>query len=586
MRRWPALVLALLCGAAAAQSPAPATPRFGERVEVDVVNVDVLVTDRDGRPVTDLGRDDFELRIDGVPVPIEYFAAPEAEAAVPADPLLAPIAPAVPGSTPAPPPAAPPPPEAGHLFVFVDQSALEWKTSDTIVEEIREFLLARAGRDDRVLVASFADTLRVLSDATGDRAAMLAALAEVDRLRGRGTRVASTRTLLEREVRNFGLSFSVSPERERAFIEAETQRLKHEVEQYGREELDRQRRSIAALEQWIGVLAALDGHKSVLLVTGGYTATPTAFLAALLQQKRGQVLRSGFDGVDLFEAEGNDLMVRFEAMLRAAQNARISFYTITPRTPPVAQNSAEFGSLGRGVARPAPRDLTLIEAASSVARLAEATGGASLFLDAGLSSELERVDRDRAGAYSLGFPVGPEAGDDDHRIEVTVRRPGLEVRHRESFRRLSLAEQADQEVAAGATLGAAAASFPLALELGAPVPESGRGQAHAVAVTVRIPIAGLALLPEGETWVGRLEVRVALRDDQGAVRVAPPTAIDLRIPAAEHAEALAGNWAHRAELRLAPGTHRVAVTVTDLVAGLYSTATATVVVPAEPSDRK
>ena len=471
------------------------------------------------------------------------------------------------------------------MLVFVDLSALSWKTSDTIVEEIRDYLLTRTAEDDRILVAAFADTLRILADATGDRSAVLAALDELEEMRGRGTRIASERTLLEREVRNFGLSFSVDPEREQNFIEQESQRLRREIEQYGREELDRQRRSIAALEQWIGAVAALEGHKSVLLATAGYSASPTAFLSALLMQKRGQVLRSGFDQVDLMEAEGTAVMTRFEAMLRAAQNARISFYTITPRTPPVEQNSAEFGSLGRGQARTAPRDISLVEASSSVAQLAAATGGTRLFVDENLSAGLAQVDLDHAAAYSLGFPVGPEAGDGDHRVEVRVRREGVRVRHRQSFRRLGLAEAADQQVAAGAALGAAAHAFPVALELSAPEPEGGRGRAQIVPLTVRIPIAGLALVPQGGQWVGRLEVRVALRDDVGAVRVGAPAAIDLRIPDAEHAEALAGNWAHRAELRLEPGTYRVAVTVTDQVAGLLSTALATAVVPEPPARR-
>ncbi|MBP9144252.1 MAG: hypothetical protein KBI44_07195, partial [Thermoanaerobaculia bacterium] len=56
-----------------------APPAFGERVEVEVVNVDVVVTDAAGKRVTNLTREDFRLEVDGKPMPIDYFAPPGAQ---------------------------------------------------------------------------------------------------------------------------------------------------------------------------------------------------------------------------------------------------------------------------------------------------------------------------------------------------------------------------------------------------------------------------------------------------------------------------------------------------------------------------
>ena len=70
------LVLAVAGASGEAQTPEATEEPFAERVEVEVVNVDVIVTDREKRRVLDLRRDDFELLVDGRPVPIEYFAAP------------------------------------------------------------------------------------------------------------------------------------------------------------------------------------------------------------------------------------------------------------------------------------------------------------------------------------------------------------------------------------------------------------------------------------------------------------------------------------------------------------------------------
>ena len=52
--------------------PAPNAPIF--RVGVDIVRIDAVVTDRDGRVVPDLTADDFELRQDGDLIPLTLAA--------------------------------------------------------------------------------------------------------------------------------------------------------------------------------------------------------------------------------------------------------------------------------------------------------------------------------------------------------------------------------------------------------------------------------------------------------------------------------------------------------------------------------
>ena len=50
----------------------------GETAYVELVLVDVLVTNRDGKPVLDLTREDFTLFVDGSPQGIDQFSAPSA----------------------------------------------------------------------------------------------------------------------------------------------------------------------------------------------------------------------------------------------------------------------------------------------------------------------------------------------------------------------------------------------------------------------------------------------------------------------------------------------------------------------------
>src|SRR5689334_7383809 len=68
---WWAAVIALAALPAGAQESTPGT--FGEVLEVRVINLEVVVTDKDGVRVPGLLPGDFRLRLNGKEAPIEYF---------------------------------------------------------------------------------------------------------------------------------------------------------------------------------------------------------------------------------------------------------------------------------------------------------------------------------------------------------------------------------------------------------------------------------------------------------------------------------------------------------------------------------
>ena len=65
------LAVALGAAGAAAQDARPGV--FGEVLDVRVVNLEVVVTDRDGARVRGLGPQDFRLTVDGKEAPIDFF---------------------------------------------------------------------------------------------------------------------------------------------------------------------------------------------------------------------------------------------------------------------------------------------------------------------------------------------------------------------------------------------------------------------------------------------------------------------------------------------------------------------------------
>src|SRR5215212_10103196 len=139
-------VLAVPVVLAVLSPPLAAQPGFGDVVDVNVVNVDVSVTGKDGKPVTGLGKGDFKLYVDGKRVEITNFEAVDrtsAPAGVPAP------APSAAGETAAV-SAGSTPEEALHLVVYVDNFNIRTGNRARALQQLREFLTRQLSPGDQV----------------------------------------------------------------------------------------------------------------------------------------------------------------------------------------------------------------------------------------------------------------------------------------------------------------------------------------------------------------------------------------------------------------------------------------------------
>src|SRR5688572_12081442 len=147
--------LALLAGLAACcvlEAAPPPPTQFGELIEVNVVNVDVLVTDRAGRPVTDLRREDFEVLEDGKRMEVTNFQVLKA-GAIASAPLPAPLPASESSSSPVEPEPQLPAEERLHLIVYVDNFNLEPAHRTRVLEQLRGFL-KDLSPEDRVMMVT------------------------------------------------------------------------------------------------------------------------------------------------------------------------------------------------------------------------------------------------------------------------------------------------------------------------------------------------------------------------------------------------------------------------------------------------
>jgi VWFA-related protein len=156
--------------AVASAAPSPFAPvssdepkRFLESVTAERIVVDVRVIENAGDPVAGLGAQDFSLRVDGKPAPIESVEWISAGT---------PPAGAAPGETPPfAEPSAGAPALAGRLIVLFFQTDYAMSRITGQMRMIREALafLETCAPEDRLAVLSYDSRLKLRQDFTNDR---------------------------------------------------------------------------------------------------------------------------------------------------------------------------------------------------------------------------------------------------------------------------------------------------------------------------------------------------------------------------------------------------------------------------------
>lgn len=182
--RWTIAATMSLCislGLSAQEAPrAPQEQVFDETIDVRVVNVEAVVTNRGGERVRGLKAGDFRLLVDGREMPVEYFAEVAEGGAVSASGSGGPV---TPGEA-----------VGCNYLVFIDESISIQSQRDDLLKKLKlDLNLLRPA--DRMAVLAF-DGLHIdiLAPWTQDATALAAAL---DKARQRPTRGAVARVHLE-----------------------------------------------------------------------------------------------------------------------------------------------------------------------------------------------------------------------------------------------------------------------------------------------------------------------------------------------------------------------------------------------------
>jgi VWFA-related protein len=520
-------VLAVRSAAAAEEEP------FSERFDVRVINVEAVVEDAAGRRIEGLKSEDFELLVDGKPQPVEYFSEIRGHLVTPSAVGAGPEGAAAPAE-----PALPAPPALEALdklptcyLVFFDLSLAEPRRAGAAGERLAE-QLAQLPAEDRIALFVFdGRQLQSLADWREPRDKALAALRGLAEMPSTAAELMAEQRLIDRRVNE-----AEEPD--------DWVSLAQSLEETGRRHARAVEAALVALGTSLRIASPPPGRRVVLSFAAAWPRDLAAHFGVPPNAP---------------ENLANRVRAAYPKKAYAAvhQTANLLGYTLYPSdldTGGATGGSAEIGDVGmagRSLGREADRDF---ERDATFQRYAAETGGQA-FTGGFVENTLTAVREDVADFYWLGFAAKRQDKDKDHKIEVRVKKPGLEVRSRQQFSDLSRASEIDQEIESRLLFGQTRVKEDFNVMTGEPLRKSGE---MTLEISLRVPLDRIVFLPKGKKYEADVELRVISVDRRGGRSPQRAIRLDLEGP-----QPLPGQFAtYETKLRLSPDTRR-------FVLGLY-----------------
>ncbi|MEM7356536.1 MAG: VWA domain-containing protein, partial [Acidobacteriota bacterium] len=429
-----------------------------------------------------------------------------------------------------------------HLVLYLDNQFLRPFNRNRVVRQVREFLRTQIGPQDRVMLITYDRELHRRHPFTSDMQAINDALDETLTLTGAAAAAETERRDAMRRV-----------EQSRTELEAQSH-----ADFYAKSVHHDLGLSIDALKKLVGSLAGLPGRKALLYVSDGIPMTPGEDLFLLVAQRFTSQTTARLQGRRYNSRQ------RFRDLTAQANANRVTFYTLEAAGLDFhASLSAEHrGSAsatgGSNIDIDVLRDSNNQQA---LQMMAFETGGLATFNSNNIAGALGRMASDFGSYYSLGYQPGLREEGRYHKIEVKVKRKGLQVRHRSGYRDKTAETQVAEGTLASLFYGWEKNSLGVVLQ-------AAKGQRQddgnfVVPLEVRIPLGNVTFVPQETLHLGQLQISVAVIDEEGRVSSVQQTPVPIEIPDAHIATARQQSFVYEVSLIMREGYQEVAVGVRD-----------------------
>ena len=412
MKKLPPIFALLFLSAASAfaqiaaplPTPPPADDSDVVKITTALIQIDVTVTDKRGKVITDLRRDEIEIYENGQKQDVSNFSfisnvreqIEKGKAALPGVPL--------------PPSAIKPENVRRTIALVVDDLTLSFESTYFVRRALKKFVDEQMQEGDLVAIIRTGAGIGALQQFTTDRRQLYAAIEKVKWNSSGGGNIGAFAPL--QAVIDTGAPESEPEPGERTAegIERENNDFRQSLFATG---------TLGAVNYVVRGMAELPGRKSVMLLSDGFK---------LFTKDAGGTVQSG------------RVLDSLRRLVDQANRASVVVYTMDARGLQVTGITAADDTGGRSAEQiqqaSSDRNDELRDTQDGLRYLARETGGISIVNNNDLSGGIRRILDDQS-YYLVGYEPDTETFDPKKRrfnkLDVRVTRPGTRVRYRSGF---------------------------------------------------------------------------------------------------------------------------------------------------------
>ena len=556
--------LVLATALAAAQQPppqeptTPPTPEVTFKVEVNYVEEDVRVVDREGRFVRGLKREDFQVLEDGKPQKVETFGMVDIPNTRPRTPLYL------------GPDALPIEPDVavnkqvldGRLYLLVlDDYHVAPLRSQNVRNIARRFVREKLGPDDQAAVVVTSGLRRASQDFTQNRRLLIEA---IDNFLGqklpsagveRNEKMSREMNAAGAPIDDAGDPIQIDPANRYIADDRVSERTFQ-----ARQALN----SLRSISEW---MSSIQGRrKAIIYISEGVDYNLFDIFTG------GDPTNFNFENFNMIQTETYDTIA-------AASRSNVQIYSVDPRgLTSMGQEDIEIGGLAAGAYNLGPKQLLqeLQSSQMNLRQLSEETGGVAFVGRNDFNEGFDRIVEENSQYYVLGYYSTNDKRDGKLRnIGVRVAGyPDAQVTYRKRY--AAPRGRGPKNTAAGKPLDPTKSlSADLVNTMTSPLPKTGiqlrvsaiakKGVGKTTDVEVLIDTLGrdLTFTDKNGTFVNKLSMQVGVFNKEGKSIFAERPDVDLNLRPESHVRVTQNGVRILRHLSLPPGRYQLRVAAQD-----------------------
>jgi len=515
-----------------------------ESIEVRVVNVDVVVRDRAGKPVTGLTKADFEIFENGQKREItNLYEVRAPEAAISTAAKTTPAA-SAPSETPTE-------IRPRNIVMFVDNYSIEPFRRDKVLQSLDKFV-EQLGPQDKVMLVLETQKTTVITPFTSDRKAIRAGVETIRKSAGTFNRTASI-DHLKQTVNEY---ISMAKEGGRLEWKDAYTRATSDVGSHVEEEIFSGRNTLAALGQITAALAGLEGKNVIIFVGAHLPERPGQELYQWLYNAFTTYMTNlTFSNESISGKTGSMQHYSIEEAAKQASANGVALYIIDAADSRDAGSAETTSSVDQ-----AEQFTTFTNTAMAYQTLARISGGLAITNTSNFDSAFSTLVNDLNSYYSLGFKPSDTTAPGLRRIVVKMKNPEYRFRARETYIPSSKAPQDEMSARVIANLYTTDPHNVWEVSVKPGTPEK---QGSEFRVPIEVTMAPtITLAPEGDNLVGNFAVLIVVGNGENTSKVIRNVHA-VKVPVDAEDDFREKKITYKATIAMTPGDNVISVAVVD-----------------------